>query len=413
MSFRKRNVAVLPSSPQTSTSGPGSSDTAPSSASAKHTPSPPGIRPSPVDGRPTTSTGTPSLDALLAGHAGLALGQSLLIEEGGTTDFAGALLRYYAAEGVVQGHTVHVVGVGEQWGRELPGLAGVAGDGDTGAGGRSKEKDKMKIAWRYERLGEFGTGVAGSRATPAPDGLPKPERSPTTTDPSIPPAFCHAFDLTKRLTIPSPSLINFIPPPQPTPNVSPFQSILHNLSQNLSGSSPTVVHRIVIPTVLSPAMYPAHASQPHHILQFFHALRGLLRRYPNQATAMITLPLELYPRSTALTRWTEILSDGVMELTPFPYQVDAGSSLSTSGAATAQEEQPQGMFKIHRLPVFHERGGGGSGAAGLGDDLAFTVSRRKFVIKPFSLPPVEGDTMAQQGQAEGGAGGLNKSDIEF
>ena len=47
-----------------------------------------------------TSTGTASLDGLLGGHSGLALGNSLLIEESGTTDFAGALLKYYAAEGI-------------------------------------------------------------------------------------------------------------------------------------------------------------------------------------------------------------------------------------------------------------------------------------------------------------------------
>ena len=107
MSFRKRNVGLA----------------GPSSAPASSNPPPithpilPGVRPSPLDGRPTTSTGTPTLDDTLAGHAGLVLGNSLLIEENGATDFAGALLRYFAAEGVVQGHKVHVVGVGEHWGR--------------------------------------------------------------------------------------------------------------------------------------------------------------------------------------------------------------------------------------------------------------------------------------------------------
>jgi elongator complex protein 4 len=104
----------------------------------------------------------------------------------------------------------------------------------------------------------------------------------------------------------------------------------------------------------------------------------------------------------------EMLSDGVLELTPFPHLMDA---LVTSGAATAHEERPQGMLKIHRLPVFHEKGGGGGGSSGLSEDLAFTVSRRKFVIKPFSLPPVEGDTEAQQGLGEGVK--QTKVDIDF
>lgn len=154
MSFRKRNVGLA---------GPSASLSQPSMV-ASSPPSPiqsPGIRPSPLDGRPTLSTGTQSLDDILAGHAGLALGNSLLIEEKGTTDFAGALLRFYAAEGIVQGHQVHVVGFGEQWGRELPGLTGaIDGQKEPNV---AVDKDKMKIAWRYERLGEHGAGTAGSR----------------------------------------------------------------------------------------------------------------------------------------------------------------------------------------------------------------------------------------------------------
>ena len=147
MAFHKRNVGLSSGSIRT-----------PEASSSPPTPPLPGTRPSPLDGRLTTSTGTPTLDNLLAGHAGLALGNSLLIEETGTTDFSGSLLRYYAAEGVVQGHIVHIVGVGPQWGRALPGLTG-AGEGDDRG---IKKDEKMKIAWRYERLGEFGA-VAGSR----------------------------------------------------------------------------------------------------------------------------------------------------------------------------------------------------------------------------------------------------------
>ena len=154
MSFRKRNVGLA---------GPSSTPASPQSPPVTH-PIIPGVRPSPLDGRPTTSTGTQTLDDILAGHAGLALGNSLMIEENGTTDFAGALLRYYAAEGVVQGHKVHVVGIGEHWGRELPGLVGAGGAaGHESEAGTTVDKEKMKIAWRYQRLGEFGAGTAGSR----------------------------------------------------------------------------------------------------------------------------------------------------------------------------------------------------------------------------------------------------------
>lgn len=135
MSFRKRNSVMK----------------APASLMGAHNDQvAPGTRPSPVDARPTTSTGTATLDQLLAGHAGLPLGTLLLIDEAGTTDFGGTLLRYFAAEGLVQGHQVHALGVDSGWKRELPGLAS-----ETKAKlptGNAASSDKMKIAWRYESL---------------------------------------------------------------------------------------------------------------------------------------------------------------------------------------------------------------------------------------------------------------------
>lgn len=162
MSFRKRNV-VLGSTP-----GPPADAVSAAQDAVDSTPAPalsPGLRPSPVDGRLTTSTGTPTLDNLLAGHAGLALGHSILLEENGTTDYAGSLLKYYAAEGIVQGHTLHIVGLREGWTRELPGLVGAADKAEErSTSSKGGEADRMKIAWRYEKLGQFGD-VAGSRGS--------------------------------------------------------------------------------------------------------------------------------------------------------------------------------------------------------------------------------------------------------
>jgi len=158
MSFRKKNL-VINRGPPGASSVPGIPSTIPPVLKAP----PPGARPSPINGQYTTSTGTPSLDSLLAGHAGLPLGCSLLIEEPGTTDFGGALLRYYAAEGIAQGHAITIIGFGENWVRDLPAVVGDAEKTDSGSGGKLKEGERMKIAWRYERLGEFGSGIGGSR----------------------------------------------------------------------------------------------------------------------------------------------------------------------------------------------------------------------------------------------------------
>ncbi|KAJ5690362.1 hypothetical protein N7462_004754 [Penicillium macrosclerotiorum] len=391
MSFRKRNIGL----------STGVDRTTISNAAAPPAPSEtiPGIRPSlPDDGRPTTSTGASSLDNLLAGHAGLPMGKILLIEENGTTDFAGALLRYYAAEGVVQEQKIHVVGVPEQWGRSLPGLIGTAESLEEKRSDRRKD-EKMKIAWRYERLGEFGAGVAGSRGAPSPGGTIEQNPAAGQT-----PAFCHAFDLTKRLTHPAITNMSFIP--LAPSRDSPFTSILQKLQSSIASSSSNTIHRIIIPSLLNPTMYPPNSCQPEYALQFFHSLKALMSAHATRVTAMITIPLSLFPRTSGLIRWIELLSDGVIELCPFPHSADA---LATSGAATSAEEPPQGMLKTHRLPVLHERGGGSD--QNVGQDWAFILSRRRFEIKPFSLPPAEGDKEAQEASAPNGM--PKKSELEF
>jgi elongator complex protein 4 len=123
-----------------------------------------------------------------------------------------------------------------------------------------------------------------------------------------------------------------------------------------------------------------------------HGIRALLAAHSDRLTVMASLPLSLYPRSAGIVRWMELLSDGVMELSPFPHSSDVEVA-AKPGSGTA-EEPPQGLLRIHRLPILHEIG---SGTVSAGDDWAFNLSRRKFSIQPFSLPPVEGDTEAQQG----------------
>ena len=434
MSFTRRNVALTGNTLQPARSGSVSSLSSASTHQAFHIS---GVRASPLDGRATTSTGTQSLDDLLAGHAGLVLGNSLLIEESGTTDYAGILLRYFAAEGVLQGHKVHVVGVGEQWRMDLPGPLDVGDKRVKEGSSKLMEKEKMKIAWRYEGLGEFGLATSSQRGgfiylkclllvqsihgniherldltrNPAPPSLSRNAHTLKNVQEGLtgPTIFCHTFDLTQRLVIPTSNSINFIPIRFEDGQTSPFSAIIENLNRHLA-SLPSTVHRLIIPAILSPAFYPSHASTPQHILQFLQSLRFLLRQHSASLTAMITLPLMLYPRSLGLVRWMEILSDGVLELTPFPHHTETGPSTAAHGAATLQEERPQGMVNVHRLPVFHEVGGGGARNEGVSDDLAFTVSRKKFAIEPFNLPPVEGDSEAQRGIE---AREATKANLEF
>ncbi|KIV86840.1 hypothetical protein PV11_02425 [Exophiala sideris] len=383
MSFRKRNVGLSGSA------SPGESP----QLRSKEPVHLPGVRPSPIDGRLTTSTGTASFDSLLAGHSGLPLGCSILTEESGTTDYAGALMRFYAAEGLVQNHHVHVVGMPKHWGRELPGVVGDSEKKDKSA----ESTEKMKIAWRYENMGQFGANTNARERPQTLIGMGS-ETAPTS--------FCHTFDLTKRLVHPASSKIDFLQLSL-SPSQSPFVPVLKQLHDSISNSAPNTVHRIVIPSMLSPALYPPQCSQPQYVLQFLHSLRALFAEYPNRVIAMMSLPLSLYPRSSGLVRWIELLNDGVFELAPFPHSADADATIPRGPAGTA-EEPPQGLLQVHRIPILHDRGSGTSTSE---NDWTFTLSRRKFTIKPFNLPPLEGDTEAQQ--ASTSEQKTKKADVEF
>lgn len=160
MSFRKRSIPLANTANVASTATAGS--IAPTTAAKQ--PLALGVRTSPTFSVSTTSTGLSSLDSLLRLGAGLALGSSLVIEEDGTTDYAGAILRCFASEGVLQGHKVFIAAA-EHWGAGLPGIAVEKVKREKIS---EKEKtaadERMKIAWRYEKMGLHGDAPTRSGA---------------------------------------------------------------------------------------------------------------------------------------------------------------------------------------------------------------------------------------------------------
>jgi elongator complex protein 4 len=252
-------------------------------------------------------------------------------------------------------------------------------------------------------------------------GPPSSSSTSATTTP-----FTHTFDLTKRLTLPSPTSITTIAlSSSPSPSTSPYTPILttlHSVLASTTTSSTRPPIRLIIPSLLSPALYPPHASLPAFLLPFLHSLRSLLRLHPRHLSLLISIPLSLHPRSAGLVRMAEHVCDAVVELTPFPHSTNlepataalgkggGGGAGGGGGGGEAWEEQkePQGLVALHKLPVISDRGAG-LGVAGA-DDLAFTVSRRRFVIGAFALPPVQADD--REAQAEGGTR-TTKADLEF
>ena len=346
-----------------------------------------------------------------------------MIEESGTTDFGGALLRYYAAEGVVQGHHVVVVGAGVGWVKELPQAVGGAEQDSAGGGAGGKEGrkggERMKIAWRYERLAAGGAGAGAGVGGLGAGGKRGVQESGTgaagtANEERAQGPFCHSFDLTKRLEVTPDTNLTYISLQLPTSTdpSSPFTSVLSKLNTVLKTNPPNTITRLVIPNLLSPALYPHAAFHTPHLLQFLHSLRALLRTHSTSLTAMLSLPLELYPRASGLVRWIEILADAVVELVPVVSLMER----ATWAAAKGREDVPMGLVRVWKVP--EKKVGGGSGAAGV-EDLAFTVTRRRFEIGLFSLQPEEegedkpGALGAEEGGHTGGSGRKTKVDIEF
>lgn len=109
---------------------------------------------------------------------------------------------------------------------------------------------------------------------------------------------------------------------------------------------------------------------------------------------MVTLPISLYPRATGLTRWLEKLSDAIFELRVLPMAPQHGNA--------------QGLFDIHALPIYQERGGGPQ-TGGSHANLSFKLSGPGgLVIEKFSLPPIDGEEEMDKGRA-----GNSQEKLEF
>ncbi len=212
--------------------------------------------------------------------------------------------------------------------------------------------------------------------------------------------FCHPFDLRKRLASGS---IKGTLHAAPLANLSLDElgevpeelKLLHSFYREiyaeLESSPPTSVHRIVIPNLLSPALYSSGVGNSQVMRRFFLGLRALLAKFPKKVTAMISMHTDLYPRHSGLVRWMERMCDGVIELAVLPAR-----PMSTLGDELEDPDPIQGMVNVYKMPVYHDKVF--PTAAELecfAGDRAFSLSASKgLVIKPYSLPPVE-DTQSK------------------
>ncbi|RDA85412.1 hypothetical protein CP532_3768 [Ophiocordyceps camponoti-leonardi (nom. inval.)] len=319
-----------------------------------------------------TSTGTASLDRILSSQRGLPFGTSLLVEETGTTDYGGLLSRYFAAEGLVQGHAIHFHGPGDI-GQHLPGLVEEKRTQEA-TPLNFQDDTNMRIAWRYRNTNPLTMGMIPSTPILSRDFTRNNQlTSPIQVLKALPTAIPNHFvthstcqDAWARLLCEA----TF------TPHV--LMQFLSATESRLRHSTPLSQHRILIPSLLSPSQYRPDSVEPQGLLQLIHGIRSLLRQFPTRAVALVTIPRSLYSRSSGLIKWVEILFDGTIEI-----DTDSSSVFSEYDGG-----QQQGVVRVHSLPVVHERGGGREGTSLEQMMLLKTCVVSGVHIQPSDLPPV-------------------------
>lgn len=350
------------------------------------------LKPSSLNSSPTISTGIPDLDKLMGHQAGLPLGTSLLIEENGSTDFSGIILKSFGSQGIIhnrldpQAPNTHLVvlTLNNQWGKELPGLYK----------GSSRQKKKLAIKEKEDKL-----SVQNLINKPDKDlriawryGLndaKKRELEKSQEEDDMYKNFNHQFDITTKLNpLVNPTEITYIP-------ITNFGKIYKQLAQVLEANKDKIV-RLIIPSFLNPAMYSPMLTTLPEVLPFVHKLKALTRTHKNLIIAA-TLPLDLYGKDSLLVRSLESLFDSVLQLEPFKQDMLAFLEKAYKNEPT---KVSHGLVHIFKLNSLSDNGQ----MLVTKNEFSFKNGRKKFEIEEWGIPV---DDEADEGEKQ------TTKDIEF
>ncbi|AGO10656.1 AaceriABR188Wp [[Ashbya] aceris (nom. inval.)] len=362
----------------------------------------PGLRPSPATSHPTTSMGCADMDRLL-GHMGLPLGEMLLVEEQGSTDFASVLGKLFAAQGAAhnradsrsaqRGKNTHVVVItlNTQYAKELPGIfqgsrkevkksrisqeeSKVTVQNLVGTGTQPPTRSQdLRIAWRYG-LGDNGGAT---------------KRSEPEVDPH--PHYRHQFDITSRmLPAPTAAEVSILSPQQP------IATLLHQLELKLQ-AQPDQLVRIVIPAFLHPAMYAPSAVQLHEAITLLHGIRSLVKKHRERCVLLATISRDLFSyRGSLLMSQIEALFDAAICLEP-----NQEMQQFLERAYKSQPNKVQhGLVHVLKLPILSDRGE----MHVMRSEWAFKNGRKNFAIEEWGIPVEEVEEEKDTSQLVGTVG---------
>lgn len=337
----------------------------------------PGIRPSPATSQQTTSSGCQDLDRLL-GHMGLPLGNSLLVEERTTTEFNSVLCKVFAAQGIVHNRVdakknsnthLIVVSLDQSFAKQLPGTY-KGSRKDIKKSKIAEEESKLtvqnlaeqaqpsryndlRIAWRYKLT----------------DGGSKDD-NPTYNAEEYK-NYSHQFDITTRLMpAPTPQEISFVSP------VQPLQVLLGQIDRIITQNKGKLI-RILVPSLLHPAMYPPSMFKLSGTVSLVHGLRGIVKKHQSRCALLATVSADML--SDLVLSQVGNIFDAVLTLDPFDQEM-------LKFLERAYKSQPNkvqhGLLHVLKLPVFSERGEMHVAKS----EFAFKNGRKRFEIEEWGIP---------------------------
>ncbi|CCE64675.1 hypothetical protein TPHA_0I01710 [Tetrapisispora phaffii CBS 4417] len=341
----------------------------------------PGVRPSPATSHPTTSTGCFDLDKLLL-HSGLPLGNTLLLEEMGSTEFNSIISKLFIAQGVVYNRTeptknnTHTILVSLNHGlaKDIPGIykgskrdikkskiseeeSKVTVQNITGHSSAQRSRD-LKIAWRY--------GLNDKKDADAEESAPVGDYK----------NYNHQFDITTRLMpLPTSTDITFISPAQP------IKTILSKLLETIE-KHPKKLIRIVIPSLLHPAMYPPNMFKLQNIIPFLHGIRSTVKQYSQRSVLLTTLSSDIL--DPIIISQMENLFDSVIVLEPFEQEM---LQFLERAYKTQPNKVQHGLVHIKKRAIFSDFGE----MHVVKSEWAFKNGRKKFEIEEWGIPVEDED----------------------
>ncbi|KIM48024.1 hypothetical protein M413DRAFT_439717 [Hebeloma cylindrosporum] len=329
-----------------------------------------------------TSTGISSLDDILGG--GLPLSCSLVFAAPDVHSSYGELVqKYFVAQGLASGQRICVVG---QNTADFVGDIMWISKSQVWNAPESEEEDegdasqKVKIAWRYEKMKQFKTTVGDMNQNGE--------------------SFCLPFELSSRVPrevieeAVDKKMVQFVDSGREGLSTS---RVLGEISKELERDT-TVPLRICIPG-LGSAAWGNLTGQG--MLYFLHSLKSLLHKH-GHGCASISLAPEISTSGWGGAGWMEKVgwaTDGAVTISAF----------TANPALSSIFPGHHGLVEIHRLPAPHTqsppsdrfstlRGLGTSGE----NNLAFKCTRKRLVFETLHLD-VEGGTSERRTPAAAAA----------